>query len=96
MTHLMNTYNRLPVAFTHGKGARLYDAHGREYLDALARGDDEPEWALPGFGQAGDDPITANFTAVYCPRGSEDTRRHRQARPRWARPWSQSDRARLA
>jgi len=36
MTHLMNTYNRLPVAFTHGKGARLYDADGREYLDALA------------------------------------------------------------
>jgi acetylornithine aminotransferase len=36
MTHLMNTYNRLPVAFTHGRGARLYDAQGREYLDALA------------------------------------------------------------
>jgi acetylornithine aminotransferase len=36
MTHLMNTYNRLPVAFTHGKGARLFDAQGREYLDALA------------------------------------------------------------
>ena len=36
MTHLMNTYNRLPVAFTHGKGARLYDTQGREYLDALA------------------------------------------------------------
>ncbi len=36
MTHLMNTYNRLPVAFTHGKGARLYDEQGREYLDALA------------------------------------------------------------
>ncbi|MBA2548397.1 MAG: aspartate aminotransferase family protein [Burkholderiaceae bacterium] len=36
MTHLMNTYNRLPVAFTHGKGACLYDEHGNEYLDALA------------------------------------------------------------
>jgi acetylornithine/N-succinyldiaminopimelate aminotransferase len=36
MTHLMNTYNRLPVAFTHGVGARLYDTEGREYLDALA------------------------------------------------------------
>jgi acetylornithine aminotransferase len=36
MTHLMSTYNRLPVAFTHGQGARLYDAQGREYLDALA------------------------------------------------------------
>jgi acetylornithine aminotransferase len=36
MTHLMNTYNRLPVSFTHGRGPRLYDAQGREYLDALA------------------------------------------------------------
>lgn len=36
MTHLMNTYSRLPVSFTHGRGARLYDAEGREYLDALA------------------------------------------------------------
>ena len=35
-SHLMNTYNRLPVAFTHGKGAWLYDEHGNAYLDALA------------------------------------------------------------
>jgi acetylornithine aminotransferase len=36
MTHLMNTYGRQPVAFTHGKGVRLYDENGREYLDAVA------------------------------------------------------------
>ncbi|MCU0951260.1 MAG: aspartate aminotransferase family protein [Burkholderiaceae bacterium] len=36
MAHLMNTYARLPVAFTHGKGAWLVDADGQEYLDALA------------------------------------------------------------
>jgi acetylornithine aminotransferase len=36
MPHLMNTYNRLPVAFTHGTGARLFDEQGKEYLDALA------------------------------------------------------------
>ena len=36
MSHLMNTYARLPVAFTHGKGAWLYDTQGQEYLDALA------------------------------------------------------------
>ena len=36
MTHLMNTYNRLPVAFTHGQGAWLTDEQGKEYLDALA------------------------------------------------------------
>ena len=36
MSHLMNTYARLPVAFTHGKGAWLYDEQGNAYLDALA------------------------------------------------------------
>jgi acetylornithine/N-succinyldiaminopimelate aminotransferase len=36
MSHLMNTYNRLPVAFTHGKGAWLHGDDGKEYLDALA------------------------------------------------------------
>ena len=34
--HLMNTYNRLPVAFTHGKGAWLTGDDGHDYLDALA------------------------------------------------------------
>jgi len=36
MSHLMNTYARLPLAFTHGEGCRLYDTDGRSYLDALA------------------------------------------------------------
>jgi len=36
MAHLMNTYSRLPIAFTHGKGALLFDEQGNEYLDALA------------------------------------------------------------
>ena len=36
MSHLMNTYARLPIAFTHGKGARVFDEAGRSYLDALA------------------------------------------------------------
>ncbi|MGI9284111.1 MAG: acetylornithine transaminase, partial [Pseudomonadales bacterium] len=31
----MNTYNRLPVSFTHGEGAWLFDADGNRYLDAL-------------------------------------------------------------
>src|SRR5271168_532224 len=33
--HLMNTYRRPPVVFTHGRGCRLYDSSGREYLDFL-------------------------------------------------------------
>ena len=36
MSHLMNTYGRLPVAFTHGHGCRLFDAAGKSYLDGLA------------------------------------------------------------
>ena len=36
MSHLMKTYLRQPVAFTHGQGCRVYDEQGREYLDALA------------------------------------------------------------
>jgi acetylornithine aminotransferase len=35
-SHLMPTYARLPVAFSHGKGCRMVDAAGKEYLDALS------------------------------------------------------------
>ncbi|HEU5294644.1 MAG TPA: aspartate aminotransferase family protein [Burkholderiaceae bacterium] len=35
-SHLMNTYGRLPFALSHGKGCRVWDTNGREYLDALA------------------------------------------------------------
>jgi acetylornithine aminotransferase len=31
----MNTYGRLPVAFTHGQGVWLWDAQGKRYMDAL-------------------------------------------------------------
>ena len=33
--HVMNTYGRLPIAMSHGKGCRVWDTEGREYLDAL-------------------------------------------------------------
>src|ERR1700704_5882781 len=33
---LMNTYGRMPVRFTHGQGAWLWDDTGKKYLDALA------------------------------------------------------------
>lgn len=32
---LMPNYARLPVAFSHGRGCRMYDRQGKEYLDAL-------------------------------------------------------------
>lgn len=34
--HLMQTYSRLPVTFTHGEGVWLWDENGKRYLDALA------------------------------------------------------------
>ena len=34
--HVMPTYGRLPVALSHGRGCRVWDTEGREYLDALA------------------------------------------------------------
>jgi len=33
--HLMNTYARIPLAFTHGEGVWLWDEDGKKYLDAL-------------------------------------------------------------
>jgi acetylornithine/N-succinyldiaminopimelate aminotransferase len=36
MSHVMDTYARLPVAFVRGQGAWLWDEGGRKYLDALA------------------------------------------------------------
>ena len=33
---VMQTYPRAPVEFVRGKGARLWDSEGREYLDFLA------------------------------------------------------------
>jgi acetylornithine aminotransferase len=32
----MNTYGRLPVAFSHGQGVWLWDTAGKQYLDALS------------------------------------------------------------
>jgi acetylornithine aminotransferase len=35
MPHVINTYGRLPFALSHGRGCRVWDTEGREYLDAL-------------------------------------------------------------
>jgi acetylornithine aminotransferase len=36
MSHVMNTYKRLPVAFERGEGCWVWDKAGKRYLDALA------------------------------------------------------------
>ena len=34
--YVLHTYRRQPVAFVKGKGPRLYDVEGREYLDFVS------------------------------------------------------------
>src|SRR5438067_12816424 len=34
--HILQLYRRAPVTFVRGRGVRLYDAEGREYLDLLS------------------------------------------------------------
>ena len=34
--YVLHTYRRQPVAFVKGKGPRLYDVDGREYLDFVS------------------------------------------------------------
>ena len=36
MSHVMNTYSRLPLSFVRGEGVWLWDESGKRYLDALA------------------------------------------------------------
>jgi acetylornithine aminotransferase len=35
MPHVMNTYSRLPIALSHGRGCWVWDTEGRKYLDGL-------------------------------------------------------------
>ena len=35
MPHVMNTYGRLPIALSHGRGCWVWDTHGKKYLDGL-------------------------------------------------------------
>jgi acetylornithine/N-succinyldiaminopimelate aminotransferase len=34
--YLMHTYSRLPVCFVRGRGTRLWDVEGKEYLDLVS------------------------------------------------------------
>jgi len=42
--YVMNTYVRSPLVLTKGKGSRVWDVEGREYLDLF------PGWGVSGFG----------------------------------------------
>jgi len=34
--HVLQTYKRQPIVFVRGRGSRLYDVDGREYLDLVS------------------------------------------------------------
>lgn len=56
--YILQTYGRAPVVFTQGKGLKLYDAEGNEYLDftsgiaVTALGHSDEEWATAVATQA--------------------------------------------
>ncbi len=50
--YLMPTYARLPICLVKGKGARVWDLQGKEYLDFF------PGWAVSGIGHC--HPIVVN------------------------------------
>ena len=43
-TYILNTYKRIPVVFTKGKGTYIWDSDGKKYLDFF------PGWAVSGLG----------------------------------------------
>ncbi|HLO65002.1 MAG TPA: aspartate aminotransferase family protein [Azonexus sp.] len=74
MSHVMNTYARLPVTFSHGRGCRITDTEGKEYLDALSGiavstlGHAHPRLVAAISAQAGRMLHTSN---LYCIREQE-------------------------
>jgi acetylornithine aminotransferase len=70
MSHVMNTYARLPVAFSHGQGSRITDTEGKEYLDGLSGiavstlGHAHPKLVAAIAGQAGRMLHTSNLYGV--------------------------------
>ena len=70
MSHLMNTYARLPVAFSHGDGSWVTDTEGKIYLDALSGiavstlGHNHPELVAALAAQCGRLLHTSNLYAM--------------------------------
>lgn len=78
MNHLMNNYNRIPVTFSHGKGAILWDNEGKQYLDALggiavcALGHAHPQVTEAICDQAGKLVHTSNIYEIAVQRELAD------------------------
>jgi len=78
MNHLMNNYNRIPLSFTHGEGAYLWDTEGKQYLDALggiavcALGHAHPAVTAAVCDQAGKLVHTSNIYEIAVQRELAD------------------------
>ena len=65
--HLMKTYARQPIAFTHGDGAWMWSTDGKKYLDGLSGiavnglGHNHPKLVKAIAEQAGKLIHTSNF-----------------------------------
>ncbi|KAL1198599.1 Acetylornithine aminotransferase, chloroplastic/mitochondrial [Cardamine amara subsp. amara] len=65
---LVGTYARAPVVFSSGKGCKLFDPEGKEYLDCAsgiavnALGHGDPDWLRAVTDQA---PVLAHVSNVY-------------------------------
>lgn len=76
---LMSTYNRLPVTFTRGEGAQLWDADGKVYLDALSGisvcnlGHAHPAVTSAICAQAGELVHTSNLYGISAQQALGDT-----------------------
>jgi len=74
----MNNYNRIPVSFTHGQGAYLWDSEGKQYLDALggiavcALGHAHPAVTAAVCDQAGKLVHTSNIYEIAVQRELAD------------------------
>lgn len=65
--YILQTYGRSPLVFTHGKGCKLYDANGKEYIDMAAGiavnalGHTDERWYNTMVAQAGKLTHTSNL-----------------------------------
>jgi len=74
-SHVLPTYGRFPVAFVKGKGSRLWDEAGKEYIDFMAGigvcsiGHSHPKWIAAIENQAKELAHTSNL--FYTQPGGE-------------------------
>ena len=88
MSHVMNTYARLPVALSHGEGSWVTDTEGKLYLDALAGiavstlGHNHPDLIMAISAQAGRLLHSSNIYRMLL--RSEERRVGKECRSRWS------------